>query len=109
MPAAHPPEPNQSSTSTSPAPKNQGSAGNRFLRWIRTAVPTLTVIAVLAGLAAWGHASDWTLPKFSELITGKKANTGAYCAPGGGWCAEHNVPAVECIECNPKLLAKATD
>ena len=42
-----------------------------------------------------GHATDWTLPKFSSLTGG---------APSANeWCDQHNVPESICIECNPAL------
>jgi cobalt-zinc-cadmium efflux system membrane fusion protein len=55
------------------------------------------VVASLAGLAMWGHFTDWTVPKFSSLI-GNGANRVE------DWCVDHNVPATADIECNPNLL-----
>lgn len=67
-------------------------------KWLRHAMPTAIVIAALGGLAAFGHFTEWTIPKFSEL-------TGGSGAPAEDWCSDHNVPASQCIECNPKLLS----
>ena len=43
--------------------------GRRFwiLALLRRHIPTLMVMAVLAGLGVYGHHSDWKLPKFSAL------------------------------------------
>jgi cobalt-zinc-cadmium efflux system membrane fusion protein len=82
-----------------------------FVSRLRTVVPTLVVIALLAGVAAWGHSTDWKLPKFSALLSGGGEKDAAnQCIEGeSGWCKEHNVPEAECIECNAKLLAPLTD
>jgi cobalt-zinc-cadmium efflux system membrane fusion protein len=55
------------------------------------------VLLSLGGIAAWGHYSDWQLPKFSALIGGSAPDAQQ-------WCDEHNVPEVDCIECNVALL-----
>ena len=69
-----------------------------FWQWLRSTLPTFAVITLIAGLAVWGHETDWTLPKFSALIGPEKAEE-------ADWCDEHNVPESMCVECNPKLLA----
>jgi cobalt-zinc-cadmium efflux system membrane fusion protein len=71
-------------------------------RWLWQAVPTIGIVAVLGGLAAWGHSTDWTIPKFSLLV-------GNDVAGGEVWCTEHNVPEDECIECNTDLVPLGTD
>jgi cobalt-zinc-cadmium efflux system membrane fusion protein len=58
------------------------------------------VLGILAGLAYWGHSTDWALPKFSTLIGDKDAAVEP-------WCKEHNVPETVCIECHPALLPPA--
>lgn len=59
--------------------------------------PTALVVAALMGIAAWGHFSHWTMPKFSSLF-------GASAEPlAEEWCATHNVAEAVCIECNPDL------
>jgi multidrug efflux pump subunit AcrA (membrane-fusion protein) len=71
-------------------------------RWIRNVIPTAAVIAMLGGLAIWGHSTDWKLPKFSTL-TGNVAKDGVI------WCEEHGVPEAQCVECNPELMPKGPD
>lgn len=68
-----------------------------FWPWVRATLPTLVVIVMLAGLAAWGHEHEWKLPKFSSLL-------GQSAAPEPEWCDEHNVAEEECIECQRKLV-----
>ncbi|HEV3300617.1 MAG TPA: efflux RND transporter periplasmic adaptor subunit [Planctomycetaceae bacterium] len=72
------------------------------LLWMRGAAPTVGVVAVLAGLAYWGHRTEWTVPKFSALI-------GNGVHPADDWCKEHNVAESQCIECNSKLAPPLTD
>jgi cobalt-zinc-cadmium efflux system membrane fusion protein len=62
----------------------------------------LAVVAVLGGLAVWGHLTDWTMPKFSSLI-------GQGVAQVEAWCQQHNVPEAQCIECNKSLLPAGQD
>jgi cobalt-zinc-cadmium efflux system membrane fusion protein len=71
-------------------------------RWFVRAMPTATVVAALAGLALWGHFSDWKMPKFSALV-------GQHNQQFEQWCQEHNVPEAACIECNLTLLAPTKD
>ncbi|MCE9544141.1 MAG: efflux RND transporter periplasmic adaptor subunit [Planctomycetia bacterium] len=93
------------------APTSQPPAGHDDLadeaagaprRWWSHAVSTAAVVAVLTGLAVWGHATQWTMPKFSSLI-------GRGSGAADDWCSEHNVPESQCIECNPKLAPKSKD
>jgi cobalt-zinc-cadmium efflux system membrane fusion protein len=72
------------------------------MKWLLNAVPTAAVVGLLAGLAYWGHATDWTLPKFSALL-GKES------AQVDDWCKEHNVPESQCIECQPDVLPPVKD
>jgi membrane fusion protein, heavy metal efflux system len=65
-------------------------------------VPTAAVVLTLAGLAAWGHFTEWKIPKFSAL-TGKGAEK------ADDWCADHSVPESQCIECNKTLVSFHTD
>jgi len=64
--------------------------------------PTLMVMALLAGLGAYGHHSGWKLPKFSAL-----AGNGVVARDD--WCEEHAVPESQCVECNPDLLPRGKD
>jgi multidrug efflux pump subunit AcrA (membrane-fusion protein) len=59
-------------------------------------------MGVLAGLGAYGHHSDWRLPKLSAL-------TGHGVAARDDWCEEHAVPESQCVECDPDLLPPAKD
>ncbi len=70
--------------------------------WLKKALPTAFVVGGLAGLAMWGHSTDWKLPKFSEL-------TGQANSVPKDWCEEHGVPESKCVECNPSLLPKGPD
>jgi len=65
-------------------------------------IPTLTVMALLAGLGAYGHHSGWKLPKFSALA-------GNGVAARDDWCEGHAVPESRCVECNPDLLPRGKD
>jgi cobalt-zinc-cadmium efflux system membrane fusion protein len=67
---------------------------NRLER-VRNGARMATVVAALAVIALVGHATDWTLPKFSSLAGG--------AAGAGDWCDQHNVPDSACIECKPAL------
>jgi cobalt-zinc-cadmium efflux system membrane fusion protein len=63
------------------------------------AMPSFLVLVGLGLLAFWGHRTGWTMPKFSELIGSRQTDP-------DDWCAEHDVPESECVECNPALLPK---
>jgi len=65
-------------------------------------VETLVIVALLSGLAVWGHFTDWSIPKFSVLI-------GRASGEQSDWCKEHNVPESACIECNPDLVPRLKD
>lgn len=73
-------------------------------RWrrLQKSIPTAVVIALLGGLALWGHSTDWKLPKFSNLI-------GDVVTNGVVWCEEHGVPEAQCVECNPDLMPRGPD
>jgi len=74
----------------------------RVLRRLSHYIPTLTVMALLAGLGAYGHHSGWKLPKFSALV-------GNGVVARDDWCEEHAVPESQCVECNPDLLPRGKD
>ncbi len=69
---------------------------------ITRVAPIAAVIVVLAGLAVWGHSTDWTLPKFSALIGNDAHET-------EDWCKDHGVPESQCIECNKSLVRAVTE
>jgi cobalt-zinc-cadmium efflux system membrane fusion protein len=88
------------------SPVTETSTGTSALRrlaaalaWLGRVVPTLLVLGALGGLAAWGHRTGWKIPKFSALM-------GNAPAEEKDWCAAHNVPESECVECNPDLLPR---
>jgi cobalt-zinc-cadmium efflux system membrane fusion protein len=68
------------------------------LAFVIQAVPTLLVIALVAGVGWWGHRNGWKLPKFSAL-------NGATAA-AEDWCATHSVPESVCVECDESLMPK---
>src|SRR2546430_2022363 len=72
------------------------SPDNSWPGWFRRNWPTAAVFALLGGLAYYGHATGWTIPKFSEL-TGNGADANL------DWCKEHSVPESVCVECNEAL------
>jgi cobalt-zinc-cadmium efflux system membrane fusion protein len=67
------------------------------LRSLFGSIPTLLVLAGIAGVGWWGHHTGWRAPKFSELF-GKAAGAGKE-----DWCTLHNVPDSQCIACHPEL------
>jgi membrane fusion protein, heavy metal efflux system len=77
---------------------------------IRSSIPSAVIIGALAGIAVWGHATDWTLPKFSTLVAGGTGDAANECVVDGAqWCKEHNVPEAMCIECNKELVPPLPD
>lgn len=66
----------------------------RFAAYLLQTLPTFVLLAVLGGLAWWGHHTGWALPKFSEI-------TGDVAGLPDDWCEEHGVPESICVECNP--------
>ena len=96
------------SMATPPAPptmpRDWASVGRAavFWPWLRRAAPTAIVIIGLALVAYWGNRSEWTLPKFSALI-------GTSVSDPEDWCAEHNVPESQCIECHAELAPESHD
>lgn len=71
-------------------PHSSRSVLGTILIW----VPTLLVFGILAGLAWFGHANNWSLPRMSREV-----------APvGPRWCETHGVAEEECIICQPGLV-----
>lgn len=95
----------------SDAPAHSGSASanrpagrlRRSLGWLAKTLPTAAVMAILAGVAVWGHFTEWTMPKFSALV-----GNDATVTPDD-WCPEHGVPESMCIACNPALALHDKD
>jgi cobalt-zinc-cadmium efflux system membrane fusion protein len=73
----------------------------RRRRWLSESAATALMVLALGGLAAWGHFTGWTMPKFSEFFAAAKEPD--------DWCAEHSVPESICVECNEKLLPRIKD
>ncbi len=80
-----------------PAPERGG-----VWRFLCQTVPTALVVAAIVGLAIWGNATEWTMPKFSALMGAKEPEA-------ADWCEEHNVPESACVECNKELLPVGTN
>jgi cobalt-zinc-cadmium efflux system membrane fusion protein len=87
-----------------PAPAGSGPRKPAGSPWgfIRRNAGSIVVVAVLGGVAWWGHATDWTLPKFSALLGGDSSGDAE-------WCDAHGVPEGDCIECNVSLHPDAQD
>jgi cobalt-zinc-cadmium efflux system membrane fusion protein len=96
-PQAPTPDAGLSSAAAAAPPRRNG-----LRRWLLHAIPNLLVLLVLAAIAYWGHSLNWKLPSFADL-TGGEANERE------GWCAEHDVPGLLCVECNPELYPKLVD
>lgn len=94
------PAPAAPATASHPAPTTLNTPPRSrpaLWNWFCNTAPTVAVVAVLAGLAVWGHTTDWTMPKFSSLL-------GSSAVEVEDWCSEHNVPESQCIECNHALV-----
>src|SRR4051812_14050120 len=72
------------------------------MQWLLRTVPTAAVLALIVGLAFWGNATEWSIPKFSALFGGKAEEA-------ADWCEAHNVPESQCVECNPTLCPIGMD
>ncbi len=68
----------------------------RFVSWIVGTLPTITVLAVLGGVAWWGHHTSWAFPQFSQI-------TGTAPPAADDWCEAHGVTGSMCVECNPDM------
>jgi cobalt-zinc-cadmium efflux system membrane fusion protein len=79
--------------------ENPTSHPGRVSASIRRVVPTVLVLAVLAGVAFVGHRSGWALPKFGDSAAKSKSED-------EDWCKEHSVPESICIECNDALMPR---
>lgn len=59
-------------------------------------VPSIVILAVIAGVGAWGWKADWKLPKSGGDEEKKDAD----------WCETHNVPDAICVTCHPELMPR---
>lgn len=82
---------------TAPEASRETGLFRRLLGWLSGTLPTLAVVALLAGIGAYGHFHHWMLPSYAEL-------TGAVAPATQDWCEEHGVPESTCINCNPGLM-----
>src|SRR6516164_4161609 len=80
---------------------NDRAMRTAFVRLLR-GLPTVFVLAALAGLAWWGHRTGWALPSFAAL-------TGEEAKGQDDWCDAHGVPESACVECNAALLPRGKD
>jgi cobalt-zinc-cadmium efflux system membrane fusion protein len=72
------------------------------IQWLRRSAPTAIVVGGIVGLAVWGNATEWSMPKFSSLF-------GGAAEEAADWCEEHNVPESQCVECNKSLCPIGMD
>jgi multidrug efflux pump subunit AcrA (membrane-fusion protein) len=86
---------------TSP-PTTTGSEHGSWLAWLLHSIPTLLVLALLAGVGYYGHHTGWQLPKFSALA-------GTAPEERVDWCEEHGVAEAQCVLCKPELLPAPPD
>ena len=99
---AQPETPRTERPAPAAAPSVSSGRQNPVWNWIKTSISTLAVLCALVAFAAWGHMTEWKLPRFSSLI-------GSEAIAVDDWCADHNVPESECIECHPELVSPAVD
>lgn len=84
---------------SSPVPAPQAKP---LWNWFKRSVSTLVVLCMLGTVALWGHATGWTIPRFSTLV-------GDDAVLVDNWCSDHNVPESQCIGCHPDLIKSAPD
>ncbi|EAQ82162.1 efflux RND transporter periplasmic adaptor subunit [Blastopirellula marina] len=83
--------------------RNQSpSFGRRVVGFVLGSAGPLGVLLALAGVFAFGHFTDWRMPKFAAL-------TGQAQPVVVDWCDEHSVPESICVECDDSLMAKTPD
>jgi cobalt-zinc-cadmium efflux system membrane fusion protein len=91
-----------SSTAASVAPSARAGLGTRVLRLLGQVVPTAMALGLVGGLVLLGQQTGWALPKFSVLL-------GRQQAEKDDWCAAHNVPDSECVECRKGCLLRGAE
>lgn len=84
------------------APARSPSRPRRTLKLILGSIGPFCVLLAFAGIFAFGHYTDWRMPKFAEL-------TGQAQPVVADWCDEHGVPESICVECNESLMPKTPD
>ncbi|MBI1246737.1 HlyD family efflux transporter periplasmic adaptor subunit [bacterium] len=104
----HTPQPEAESdqrnvTASAPADQNPPtSLAGRVFAFAGGSIGPILVIAALIGIFAFGHFTDWKMPKFAALLGQAEP------APAD-WCDEHGVPESICVECNETLMPKTQD
>jgi len=71
------------------------TTGSPFFRLVGQ-LPTLLVLAALAGVGYWGMKHEWKLS--DGAAKGESSDE--------GWCSAHNVPEDICVECRPYLISR---
>ena len=74
----------------------------RSLSLAAGSIGPMLVLTAFAGIFAYGHQTDWTVPKFAEL-------TGTAEPVVADWCSEHSVPESICVECDATLMPQGPD
>lgn len=73
-----------------------------MLGWVGHAIPGVIALAAVGTLVFVGQKTHWQMPKYSSLF-------GQVVVEQDDWCAEHNVPESECVECNKECLPPAKE
>jgi membrane fusion protein, heavy metal efflux system len=104
-----------------PAPVPRPGRVRGLLSWFLGTLPTLLALALLAGIGYWGYRTDWALPKFATLLSGKAEEPEDKdddkdwfeCKPewpagppAGEWCDTHGVHG--CLLDHPELAQLPT-
>lgn len=92
-PDHNPPRSSVDPSSPNPSPHIPGA--------IARSLPTLFVLACLAGVAYWGHHTGWKAPRFSDVFGSNSTHEEE------DWCIEHAVPDSKCIKCHPELAGES--
>lgn len=88
-----------STDTTHSVPLAESNSAVAAVRRVARTVPTVLILAALAGLGYWGHSTGWSMSAFSTL-------SGKQPPPQDDWCDEHGVPESICISCNAELMPK---
>jgi cobalt-zinc-cadmium efflux system membrane fusion protein len=94
------------SHSPAPSPAPPPRTPNGVLSWIRTVLPTFLALALLGGVGFWGWWTDWKLPKFASLLSGKDEDETDEEEEDKDWCEKHGAPKESCVECKPELFPR---
>ncbi len=78
------------------------SLPQRIASFCVASIGPFLVLLAFGGLFAFGHYTDWKMPKFATL-------TGQSPPVAADWCDEHGVPESICVECDESLMPKTPD